>query len=221
MKGSYEEKMEAVREAYDALSEDQKAAFIESTERLAEHVKLLKNASNLRWHRCIDSFPHDGVKLGDGECYVYLWMHLNGAPFYIGSGKQNRWLSVGTGARNNLFEKATEKMDAVVYKVATGLDDQEARNIEFCLIHLLTYEGNFLAQRSHNYLIESEKTQIKSHQRYKKLRNFRVVQAERALYNILSIKRDYDLEKIWKEYDEFYAGMDQYIPSPIFKKEKI
>lgn len=70
--------------------------------------------------KAIDDYA---VCAGDGEAYVYLWKHLAGDVFYVGSGVKNRWKSK---YRGNDFLKEIDAGDALVYKVVDGLLRQDA-----------------------------------------------------------------------------------------------
>jgi hypothetical protein len=75
--------------------------------------------------RCDESCA---VCCGTGEYYVYVWKHLTGLPFYVGSGKNDRWSQKCN--RGDRFYSEIDAGDAVVYKVAKGLDVKTARLIE-------------------------------------------------------------------------------------------
>lgn len=181
---------------------------------MIESATRQRYASNLYWHRCLDSKEYDGERMGKGEYYVYLWMHMDGTPFYVGSGKNGRWIAAKGKTRDDRFIAETERMDAVVYQIVTGLGEQEARDIEFCIIHNLSSHGFNLAQRTYNYQRLNEEKKEKQTKKYNKMRNERVAQAEEALNKVLGFERDYDLDGIWKEYDQNYGRLPDYIPSP-------
>lgn len=84
-----------------------------------------------------------------GEYHVYMWLHADGTPFYVGSGKGDRWKQA-TG-RNERFYEETKHLDTFVCKLIDGLTLQEAREAEFCLSHYLTYSGYKLANWDNNY----------------------------------------------------------------------
>ena len=72
-----------------------------------------------------DEFAH---KTREGEYYVYIWKHMFGKPFYVGSGHGYRWIDIH--CRNRLFYAELDKGDAVVYKVIDGLKEADARYFE-------------------------------------------------------------------------------------------
>jgi hypothetical protein len=90
----------------------------------------------------------DCLHIGVGEYCVYMWLHADGVPFYVGMGKGNRWKSTN---RNERFFEETKKLDTFVCKVISGLNSQQAREAEFCLSHYLSYNGYKLANWDNNY----------------------------------------------------------------------
>lgn len=75
-----------------------------------------------------------------GEYYVYLWKHMFGDVFYVGSGKGDRWTEKNRSS-NKEFLKHIDAGDAVVYKILVDVDKNTARKFEqyvsFPLIQLL------------------------------------------------------------------------------------
>jgi hypothetical protein len=102
----------------------------------------------LRYDRAFEQ-DDDYQVYGDGEYHVYMWLHANGTPFYVGSGKGNRWKQ--SKGRNERFYEETKHLDTLVCKLVDGLTSQEAREAEFCLSHYLTYNGYKLANWDNNY----------------------------------------------------------------------
>lgn len=94
----------------------------------------------------------------DGKFYVYLWRHLNGPVFYIGSGTGKRWIS--KSARNEDFYRNIDKGDAVVYKVIDGVSEEVARTIEKYLSVCFWLGGCMLANKD-NSVSESNKDRMK------------------------------------------------------------
>lgn len=66
--------------------------------------------------------------LGCGPGYVYIWSHMGGDPFYVGSGVNNRWTCLGS--RPEKFYAELDCGDAVVYKVVSGVSVEDARKFE-------------------------------------------------------------------------------------------
>ena len=67
------------------------------------------------------------VSFGNGNAYVYLWKHMNGNVFYVGSGTGNRCEFIGRGYN---FARELDDADSVIYIVADGLNRDEAYKIE-------------------------------------------------------------------------------------------
>lgn len=68
------------------------------------------------------------VVLGDGDYYVYVWKHAWGEPFYVGSGRGDRWIT--KAPRNPQFYYHLDNADAAVYKVVSGMNEETARMCE-------------------------------------------------------------------------------------------
>lgn len=94
------------------------------------------------------------VDVGSGEHYVYLWRHAWGDPFYVGSGKGDRWKS--KSGRCNDFYLHLDQADAVVYRILTGVDLHTARLFEKYVSVNLIEAGCTLANGDNNteYLSE-------------------------------------------------------------------
>lgn len=81
--------------------------------------------------------------------YVYAYLRLDGeTPCYIGKGTGDRWLHLSkTGGRNPHFVRLVQQAKALGtpllrIKVAEGLSDQEALQLEADLIRLIGREAN-------------------------------------------------------------------------------
>lgn len=94
----------------------------------------------------------------DGRFYVYLWRHLHGPVFYIGSGTGHRWTTISS--RNEEFYKHIDKGDAVVYKIIDGVSEEVARTIEKYL-SVCFWLGRCKLANKDNYVSESNKSQMK------------------------------------------------------------
>ena len=75
---------------------------------------------------------------GSGEHYVYLWRHDNGAVFYVGSGKNDRYSSINGNER---FLEELDQGDAVIYIVADGMEEEFARDVERLISGTLSCSG--------------------------------------------------------------------------------
>lgn len=104
-------------------------------------VSHLKTSGCLR---AVDDFAHVA---GNGEYYVYVWFHLGGEPFYIGSGKGKRWLSK---VRNDDFPRQLDRGDAVVYKVLSGVDKKTALAYERYLAFCVSWVRDSLVNKDNN-----------------------------------------------------------------------
>lgn len=100
----------------------------------ADKIKLVKSMSSVQYKH--NFIKYDGyvaekdtfaVYGGDDEYYVYLWKHLDGDVFYVGSGHGERYRNKH---RNVDFLRHIDKGDAVVYRILIGVDSKTARFYE-------------------------------------------------------------------------------------------
>jgi hypothetical protein len=86
--------------------------------------------------------------MNEGPSYVYAYFRPDGeTPCYIGKGKGDRWLKTHESNRNRHFVHLVEQAKALgkpllCIKVAEGLTDQEALQLEADLIRLIGREAN-------------------------------------------------------------------------------
>lgn len=138
---------EKTRETINNFSDEEKREFAEQFEKIFSNAEARWCACKLRYDRAFKRDENCKV-YGIGEYHVYMWLHADGTPFYVGSGKGDRWKSTN---RNERFFEETKKLDTWVCKLVDGLTSQEAREAEFCLSHYLTYNGYELANWDNNY----------------------------------------------------------------------
>jgi hypothetical protein len=140
----YNEWVEQVNKMSD---EDRESLF----NRVQESLKIAEAsclATNLYYSKALKQSENDCVYYGEGEYHVYMWLHADGTPFYVGSGKGYRWKSTN---RNERFFEEAKKLDTWVCKLMDGLTQQQSREAEFCLSHYLSYNGYKLANWDNNY----------------------------------------------------------------------
>lgn len=198
---------------YNALSEKEKAEFHRSVEQMRKSAENNHYAGNLVWHGCIDCFRNAGISgLHDGEHYVYLWKHIDGKPFYVGSGKNGRWLNHSDRNRNSAFAEHKKRHDAFVYLVATCMSEQDARDAEFCCIHNLSKRGYDLAQTTGTYGRLNNAQKQRQDARYRKLMQNHVCEkvVDRANELLYPMENKYDLAEILKAYDSYYKRYDDW-----------
>lgn len=103
--------------------------------------------NNVIYDACLEHFDDLAVSGSGGEYYVYLWKHAYGAPFYVGSGKGDRWLSKWRGLE---FCRHIDHADAVVYKVLKNVDKETSLIGEKFLSLLFTLNGVPLVNGDNN-----------------------------------------------------------------------
>lgn len=124
------------------------ASFEESS--FAEKISLCNTANaaydsteSIWRNGYVRAVDRHAVRHDSGEYYVYSWKHLMGLPFYVGSGKGDRWTQKNN--RCGRFYTEIDAGDAVVYKIACGLDAKMARFIERYLSLSIELAGMKLA----------------------------------------------------------------------------
>ncbi len=134
--------------AVEKMTEDEKNELYTRLEEINKQIEAYVFASRMRYDRAFKR-DSDCLLYGSGEYCVYMWLHADGTPFYVGRGKGDRWKN--SIARNERFFEETKKLDTLVCKVIDGLSAEESREAEFCLSHYLSYNGYVLANWDNNY----------------------------------------------------------------------
>ena len=99
----------------------------------------------LKYDGCLVQEFYSGVKNYESDFCVYLWKHCWGEPFYVGSGKGDRWKSLSS--RCDEFYRHIDKADAAVCRVVSGVDQKTARKYEKYTSLLLSVAGYSLVNR--------------------------------------------------------------------------
>ena len=139
--------------AYENFRESyEKSSFVEKI-KFVKEINWFSNAlgyevDSLYWYGYLRAIDEKCVSCDDGEYYVYLWRHVWGDPFYVGSGKNDRWLS--KNGRCDDFYLHLDQGDAVVYKILKGVDSQTARLFEKYVSVNLIEAGYTLANGDNN-----------------------------------------------------------------------
>lgn len=115
-------------EVYErACQEFEKMSFFEKL-KLIKSTALLRYKYNfIKYNGYVAERTNFAIANGDDEYYVYLWKHIDGDIFYVGSGKGDRYKNKN---RNDEFLRHIDKGDAVVYIVLCGVDSKTARFYE-------------------------------------------------------------------------------------------
>lgn len=111
--------------------------------------KVSRGVNELLWYGRLAERTYKGIYAGDDDYYVYLWRHAWGDPFYVGSGKNDRWTNIG--GRCDDFYLHLDQADSVVYRVLSGVDSKTARLYERYISVNLGRAGYVLANGDNNY----------------------------------------------------------------------
>lgn len=120
--------------------EDNESAFSE------EYVESLRKRGYVGYK---DDFA---LRFGDEDSYVYLWKHIDGDVFYVGSGRGHRSKQI---KKNNNFLSEIDNGDAVVYIVAYGIARYHAFLLESYVSGLMSLIGMQLSNK--DGVIKTEK----------------------------------------------------------------
>lgn len=123
--------------------------FSKQVEELFRPNMLVHGVNYLGWDGYLKKIESKCVRAGEDDCYVYLWRHAWGDPFYVGSGKGTRWTS--KNGRCTDFYLHLDQADAVVYLVLDGVDAKTARLYENYVSVNLGRAGYTLANGDNNF----------------------------------------------------------------------
>lgn len=196
---------EQLAETVDKMSEGERSDFQRRVEEFSKSVEAQGVAQRLRYNRALRQNDKDCVQCGGDKYYVYMWLHADGTPFYVGSGKGDRWKSTN---RNESFFEEADKLDALVYKLVDGLTLEESREAEFCLTHYLSYNGYKLANGDYNYQrVKSQEQRDKRVGKYERLKGKRInkLTLEKAITAMHPHSFEFDLEQVYYWYDLNYG----------------
>lgn len=141
--------------------------FSKQVEELFRPSRLNHEMNYLGWDGYLRAIKDKCVHGGDGDCYVYLWRHAWGDPFYVGSGKGKRWTN--KSSRCDDFYLHLDQADAVVYLVLDGVDAKTARLYENYVSVNLGRAGYTLANGDNNFEYATDQSQQRMIEKCEKL----------------------------------------------------
>lgn len=113
------------------------------------------NIRRLSWTGYLVEVTDKGIYCEEGEHFVYLWRHSWGDPFYVGSGKGDRWQT--KNGRCDEFYRHIDAGDAAVYIILSGVDSKTAHEYERYVSASLSHAGYSLANGDNNTRNRSER----------------------------------------------------------------
>jgi hypothetical protein len=142
------ERLTDVTELFEqAVVEFSKKSFAERVRVCKTMSEINKRHSFIKYNGYVEFKSNFAVKLEEGDYYVYLWKHLDGGIFYVGSGHDERYRSKN---RNAECLKEMDKGDSVIYMVLTGTDSKTARFYERYISYNLGLAGYTLTNSDNN-----------------------------------------------------------------------
>lgn len=142
---------------YEAMAKLTFAEKIQMSKRVIDFTTpsmLNTQASILSYDGYLTTVTDKTVRVGEGSHGVYLWKHAWGDPFYVGSGKGDRWKN--RSSRCDDFFLHIDQGDAVVYMVLDGVDAATARAYERYVSVNLSRAGYTLANGDNNFEYATE-----------------------------------------------------------------
>lgn len=141
---------DAVRECkqyYDSLSLSKKHDI--SAANLTMGARVVE--SRIAFDGRVDDASIYSIRGNGGDYYVYVWAHLlTGQIFYVGSGKEDRWISRNRG-NMEMFCKHLDDGDCCVFKVLDDVDEETARFYERYISLSLSKDGAELVNGDNIY----------------------------------------------------------------------
>lgn len=180
-------------EAFDAaVKEYQQLPFWGKIQFATQLDPLLTVYSMIRFDGCVRKKTDFAVIKESGECYVYLWKHMYGNVFYIGSGFGDRWTKLS--GRNDDFYAHIDAGDAVAYKIIDGISKKESMLFERYISLSFHLAGKSTVNRDNRIcgtVCDAEEEAAKM--RKNLLAEEDVISVEDAILNKILMDRDFEL----------------------------
>lgn len=139
-----------IKDAYEKCCEEFEKADFRTKARIIHSVYSTKPTQSIKWNGYLKLKTEFAIHRNEGEYYVYLWKHIHGDVFYVGSGKGKRCTNKD---RCNEFLKHIDKGDAVVYIVADGINLHTSRFYERYISGCLSDIGQPLTNNDNNVTV--------------------------------------------------------------------
>lgn len=210
--GAYERFVEELAN----LSEEDQRKVKEQMDKMCRTMAISTGASHLVHNGYLyeDDSPASPLRSSfdglfeEGDHYVYIWKHLNGDPFYVGSGKGYRSRSISAN-RPDRFYAELLAFDAILCYVAFNVSEKDARFIEHYCSFSLTMGGINLTNGDWNAFRMSEKVKERWARFFENDKD-KTDAIDRRLEFLVSkvdrIPEHYHeiVKQVWKEYGTLY-----------------
>lgn len=175
--------MEEFSEQYNKQPLYAQLEFVRRLNKTANENDVSYGVSGLRLAGCLCRVEDMSLCVGERESDVYLWKHAWGEPFYVGSGKNDRWRVLAPRCEG--FYQHIDQADAVVYRVIVGADPALARKYEKYLSFCLRLAGYPLA--NNDYCVDGEEETFKAKKFIQNVESDPMtLKVKRVVYDILS-----------------------------------
>jgi hypothetical protein len=179
--GAYEDFVEV----FNALPFSGKLDFDKRTIATHRKLKVSSGVSGLYWNGSLAAIDKKTARGNGGDYYVYIWRHAWGEPFYVGSGKGDRWKN--KNSRCDAFYPHLDKADAVVYMLLCGVDAHTARKFEQYTSVNLVEAGYVLANGDNNPNLMTELKHERMAKRCKEMEEHELMPVvQQAIVDILN-----------------------------------
>lgn len=176
--------MNDLRDRIEKLSFLEKLSMVKQINEMSALGLIRNRAAVLQYDGYLTTYTREGICDGDGDHYVYLWRHAWGDPFYVGSGKGDRWTS--KNGRCDDFYLHLDAGDAVVYRVLSGVDSKTAHLYERYVSANLSATGYALANGDNNAEYKSDEARERMLARCKQIEGLDLTKRiEGAVLNII------------------------------------
>ena len=132
---------EKIQKAWDEMPFYKQVATTRAMQAACVNLSLDAAVSRFMYSGCFQHITEKRILKDTGEHYVYIWKHAWGEPFYVGSGKGDRWKQVSPKTRCDEFYTHLDRADCVVYKIIDGVDINTAKMYEKYLSFVLRLAG--------------------------------------------------------------------------------
>lgn len=171
--------------------------------------------NNIKYRGYLKMKDEFAISNDKGEHYVYLWKHMRGDIFYVGSGKGKRCEQKYRGSE---FLKHLDKGDAIVYIVLENTDKETAMFYERYLSGCLSDIGQPLVNKDNNVnVMGKEKLEKWLADNDDTLKNDLTKRFEKVLLDKVLIDKNFSYEDVLAKEKFLKENGDEYFSSEVWR----